>query len=247
MISDVKECMPLEEDKMLFGIGEIIEYYLNKTKKIKFSIILIFIFSLFSFILFYKFFPNQEYLLILSISGIFLIILLSIILLTIKCEWNKLNNSSRLLNNNNKDELEKIILYCKGEYLLTENNIFLFSNPINIDYDNILLIYKKHNIYRYFSGESDASSLSDFLVSNQSIIIITKDKKAIRLRNDSRRFLFFDDIKGKNSRFFYSVDKNIENIIKNKNPNILIGNTEENKRILKEKYGMDLECLKYFG
>ncbi len=239
--------MPLEEDKMFFGIGEIAEYYLNKTKKIKFSIILTFIFSLLSFVLFYIFSLNQEYLLILSIGGFSIIILLSLILLTIKREWNKFNSSSCLLNKKNKSELEKIILYCKGEYLLTENNIFLFSNPINIDYDNILLIYKKYNIYKYFLGESDASSLSDFLVSNQSLIIITKDKKAIRLRNDSRRFLFFDDIKCKKSRFFYSSDKNIENIIKNKNSNILIGNTEENKRILKEKYGMNLDCLKYFG
>ncbi len=232
---------------MLFSIDEIINYYQTKIKRIKFVIILMLIFSLFTLIIFYAFFKTKEYLVILSIGAFVLSIALIILLLSIIIEFKLLNSNDWLLNEKNKHELKRIILYCKGEYILTENNIYLLKTPYIINYSDILLIYQKYNIYRYFLGKSKASSLSESFRSDQSLIIITKEKKAIRLRNDSRMFLFSDDIKLENSRFFFSNDKKLENILINKNSNILIGDTDANKKILKEKYGMSLDCLKYFG
>ncbi len=58
------------------------------------------------------------------------------------------------------------------------------------------------------------------------------------LNNNQKLTIFTDE------KFFFGIKtiliKNIEKLIKTENPNVLVGNTKENKKILEEKYGIKI-------
>lgn len=201
---------------MFFNINEIINYYQIKIKRIKFAIILIFILSLFCFEIFFLKFPEYDYLLPLAFFSLIVDIMLVLILYTNEKELELLCGNDWLSDDKNKYELEHIILYCKGEYILTDKNIYLLKSQVIISYTNMLLIYRKYNIYRYFLGKSKYRALHNSFEHDQSIVIITKDKRAIKLCNDISRFLLSDDIRFSNLRFLYNQDKNVEKLLKEK-------------------------------
>ncbi len=189
----------------------------------------------------------------LEIDLLFLVFLfLTISIITIykvidyNSEINQLEDNLKVLNDYQLNEISHSILYCRGEYIFTEENIYLLQSKKFIRYCDILLIYEKYNIGRFLTGKSKWRTLHNSFKHDRSMVVITVDKKAIRLCNDRSRFIFLDSNKS-NNNFFLSNDKNLVNILKSNNSNILIGDTDANKKILKEKYGMSLDCLKYFG
>ncbi len=111
------------------------------------------------------------------------------------------------------EELKHIIRYVEYEYILTENYIIKeYSKKETLKYEDVVLMYKKLSISRY-----------DGIY--QELYLIT---------NKGRKYGFIIE----SDR--YDEPKDFSDILLEKNPNVLIEKTKENKRILLEKYGIKL-------
>lgn len=111
-------------------------------------------------------------------------------------------------------ELEHPLINCNKNYILTENYILCLSYKMGLfKYSEILLMYK------------DTEFMNDRI--NEYLIVITK--------NDWYRF----DVSTTILTLNYDL-KDFSNIIKDKNPKVLEGNTDENKRKLKMEYDIEL-------
>ncbi len=110
--------------------------------------------------------------------------------------------------------ITEVIEYRKDEYLFSKKIIFDYATLEFISYNDILCIYNKTKI----EGHSPGTDIV------KKIVVVTKKKKYIFRQssmNDEMCDLKF---------------KNLSEIIIEKNPNVLVGNTKENKKILEEKY-----------
>lgn len=115
-----------------------------------------------------------------------------------------------------KSELKHIVSYNnKGLYILTYNFILMLENTLAIRYTDIVLLYN----YYVFNGRS--TSLSYY-----QLCAITADNKKLYL--------------GRYKKFGLDLSGTEMNFIMNRNPNVLVGKTKENKKILLEKYGIKL-------
>ncbi len=115
-----------------------------------------------------------------------------------------------------KRELKHIVSYNnKGLYILTDNFIFMLESRLAIRYTDIVLLYN----YYVFHGRS--TSLSYY-----QLCAITANNKKLYL--------------GRYKKFGLDLSSTEMNFIMNKNPNVLVGKTKENKKILLEKYGINL-------
>lgn len=161
-------------------------------------------------------------------------------------EIQQLEDTLKSLNTHQLSEISDAILYCRGEYIFTRQSIYLLKTKKFVKYNDLLLAYEKYNISRYLTGKSNWRTIHNSFEHDRSVVLITVTKKAIRLCNDKSRFVFFESPNFNDNPLLLNK-KILIDLIRDKNSNILIGNTKENKRILKEKYGMNLDCLKYFG
>lgn len=110
--------------------------------------------------------------------------------------------------------LNNTIFYSKENYIITEDCIIQLDRKIVlINYYNIILIYKYRN--RKWG--------------RTILRIILRD-------NSYYDFLIVLD----DSYRFQTDVCDFSNIILQKNPNVLVGNTEENRKILLEKYGIKI-------
>lgn len=115
-----------------------------------------------------------------------------------------------------KDELNKVIFQTKGKEILifTENLAFLIGNNVEIcSYDKILLMHKKTRLEKYGGVV-------------KCLFLLTK-KACYKI------YLYHPQSNLSNEK----IASELENLLISKNPNILVGKTVENKKLLKEKYG----------
>lgn len=111
------------------------------------------------------------------------------------------------------EELKNIIYNSKEGYIFTENYAILIGIGIRIcKYEQILMIYRD----KYLSNKSGPF---------ESLFLITDNGKNFE-------FVLWSLFPERNNDF------DLENFIKEKNPSVLVGKTKENKRIMKEKYGI---------
>lgn len=211
--------------------------YKIKLKNAKIRTIITFINSIVFFLIYYYLFPKFN--LLTSISFVFMICFFidALNIYTIKYETRILNNRMKEITKEDKEELEKIILYCKGEYIFTENKIYLLKTNISFMYSDIILIYKKYNFSRYFTGQG-RSNIVDSIKYDQSLILILKTNKVVRLLYDSSKIKFFN--------YSYS---SLESFLFSKNKKILVGNSEENFEKVRNEYHINIskDKLRYFG
>lgn len=114
-------------------------------------------------------------------------------------------------------ENEKILSYCMDSYMTTDKYLILFFPKVKmIKYTDIILIYKQA------------------VFSAINLVIVTFNKRYI-IRIEDLGYSYIGQI-GELKRA-----KDCSPILLEKNPNILIGNTKENRRILFEKYNIKLD------
>ncbi len=122
--------------------------------------------------------------------------------------------------NNIINELKNISFNVAGNYILTDNYIIdLTSKNFIIKYTDIILIYKKHVFKRY---------------SIDTVLNI------VTINNKNHKFAIDTDCNTINLEY-----KDFSDIILSKNKNVLVGKTKENKKIVKEKYGIELDRKNY--
>lgn len=114
--------------------------------------------------------------------------------------------------------LDNTIFYSEKNYIITEDCIINISKPvIQIFYGDIIFMYK------YKVREHDT-------IGKTEILKIYLKNRSVYEFCIKPGFPCRDDIK--------TID--FSNIILEKNPNVLVGKTKENKNILLEKYGIKL-------
>ncbi len=129
-----------------------------------------------------------------------------------------LNNETNKLSKIIQEYLDNTIFYSEGNYIITDKCIIEFDRIVKIiRYEDIVLIYKKKNWERHN------------IMPNDVLFIILKNKK---------EYWFYTKLRGVRSGDIETID--FSNIILEKNPNVLVGKTKENKQILLEKYGIKL-------
>lgn len=148
----------------------------------------------------------------------FSVALICIGIISILFSYREIRLTKRLMNCKNtilKEEI--IILYSIGEYILTENYFISFQNKKIYMYEDILLTYKR------------ISLLDDRIY----LYIVIKNGKTLSYEGKA---IIDPSLKNENK---YS-NHDFTNLLLEKNPNILIGNTKNNRKILKEEYGIIL-------
>lgn len=115
------------------------------------------------------------------------------------------------------DELKNKILFYSAGYIVTENFIIRYSPIVEtVSFKEIIFIHQRKNL--------EKGGISSYLE------IITFTKKKLKFLINTSGIVFEDN-----------VDiKDFSDIILKNNPNVLIGKTEENKRILLEKYNIKI-------
>lgn len=178
--------------------------------------------DIFNLILFYILFCIFIIFFIKDNKKCFCIITCSIFYITILFSKFKAYNYYNKFDKNKFKELEmslnNSIFYSKENYVITEDCIISIGNYIEkIKYEDIVLIYKEkileHNTIR----------------KNEVLTIVLNNKKKywfyILVRDSIR-----DDIK----------TYDFSNIILEKNPNVLVGKTKENKQKILREYGIKI-------
>lgn len=151
----------------------------------------------------------------ISIMLIFIIFLIGLIVSNFS-EVEQLKDCYRILKRNNEiEELNHVLFYSRHQYILTSKYIikFSFANEI-YNYFDIVLIYIKH--VREKHGV------------NKNLNVIMKSGRKISFEIGSTMMCINSD----------TID--FSNIILEKNPNVLVGKTKKNKKILLEKYGIKI-------
>ncbi len=196
---------------MKISLSDILNDKKNILKKDIFNLILFFVFFCIFIILFIK--DNEK---------CFCIIICSIFYITILFSKFKAYNYYNKFNKNKFEELEmslnNSIFYSKENYVITEDCIISIGNYIEkIKYEDIVLIYKEkileHNTIR----------------KNEVLTIVLNNKK---------KYWFYilvrDSIRNDIKTYDFS------NIILEKNPNVLVGKTKENKQKILREYGIKI-------
>ena len=184
---------------------------LRKKIKIHYMYILLYI-SFIALIIFICFRLNNDYDIIAILTCI---IFIYIGLKEIKKHIEIISYGKKGIDNYTEvnEELKNIIYNSKEGYIFTENYAILIGSDVLIcKYEQILMIYRD----KYLSNR-----LGPF----ESIFLITDDGKRFE-------FILWSLFSEKNNNF------DLENFIKKKNSSVLVGKTKENKKILKEKYGV---------
>lgn len=115
------------------------------------------------------------------------------------------------------DELKNKILFYSAGYIVTENFIIGYSPIVEIvSFKEIIFIQQRKNL--------EKGGISSYLE------IITFTKKKFKFLINTSGIVFEDNVDV----------KDFSDIILKNNPNVLIGKTEENKRILLEKYNIKI-------
>ncbi len=218
----------------MYNIQGINAEYDNKLKE-HFIKMVIFLFNSICFFLI-------SYFIFFEISFVFLISFISMFffcweLLTIyqlKFEKKLLNRITPKLESDDKKNLNNIILYCKGEYIFTKDTVYLLKKDIDFKFTDIIFIYKKYSVFKYFTSRHN--SIGRSLKEAQSLIVILKNGKAVRICYDERNICCYMD-----------NYLSLESLIFSKNKKILIGDTKENWKKMKDEYSLDEKKLKYFG
>lgn len=113
-------------------------------------------------------------------------------------------------------ELTNILVETKEGHVFTENYAILLGEFIEIcNYSDILLMYKK-------------SSLAKQLGPRESLFLVTKNGNEFEI-------ILWSLHSEKNNK-----NTNFEELLRLKNPNILLGRTKENRELLKEKYSVKI-------
>lgn len=115
------------------------------------------------------------------------------------------------------DELKNKILFYSAGYIITENFIISYSPIIEIvSFQEIIFIQKKKSL--------EKGGISSYLE------IITLAKKKFNFLINTSGIICEDN----------AQVKDFSDVILKRNPNVLIGKTEENKKILLEKYNIKI-------
>ena len=196
---------------MKISLSDILNDKKNILKKDIFNLILFFVFFCIFIIFFIK--DNEK---------CFCIIICGIFYITILFSKFKAYNYYNKFDKNKFEELEmnlnNSIFYSKENYVITEDCIISIGNYIEkIKYEDIVLIYKEkileHNTIR----------------KNEVLTIVLNNKK---------KYWFYilvrDSIRNDIKTYDFS------NIILEKNPNVLVGKTKENKQKILREYGIKI-------
>lgn len=218
----------------MYNIQGINIEYNNKLKEHFIKMIFCIFNSICFFLVYYFIFSKISFVFLISFINMFFFFYEVLILWQLKSEKRLLNNKIQKMNSHDKKELEKIILYCKGEYIFTKNNIYLLKKDIDFKFTDIVFIYKKYDFVKFFQRKY--KNVRRSLKEDQSLIVILNNGKAIRLSYDESKVCCYQDN--------YS---SLESLIFSKNEKILIGNTKENLKRMKDEYSLDEKKLKYFG
>lgn len=130
----------------------------------------------------------------------------------------KIKKIKKIISSNKESfdkELNNLIIHTKENFIFTDNYVFFLSRNLQIcTYNQLLLMYKTVKCQKGFGYIG-------------YLVIVTKfGKYDIVLYHPQSNLSNID------------IEDKIEKVLLLKNPNILIGKTKENKKILKEKYGV---------
>lgn len=218
----------------MYNIQGINTEYNNKLKEHFIKMISCIFNSICFFLVYYFIFTKSSFAFLISFISMSFCFYEVLILCQLKFEKRVLNNKIQRMNSHDKKELEHIILYCKGEYIFTDNSVYLLKKDIDFKFTDIIFIYKKYNFVKFF--QSKYKNVRRSLKEDQSLIVILKNGKAINISYDASKICCYQDN--------YST---LESLIFSKNEKILIGNTKENLKKMKDEYSLDEKKLKYFG
>lgn len=127
-------------------------------------------------------------------------------------------------------ELSKVLATSSGEVIFTENYVIVLKPTFcYLSYRDIILTYNTTGLIlnvNSFQSRYTMNICGFQLV--PKICIVMKDGKVYKLGVD------------KSSSFNSSKSFTFREIIITKNPSVLLGKTEENKNIVKEKYGIKI-------
>lgn len=161
---------------------------------------------------------------ITEISSVMIVIfLLIMVIITPQIIIQYKKNCARIsnLNNDTKNELEKelnnLIVISNNNYTLTENLIFIHSSFEWIRYEDILLIYERTRLKNH-----SIDTYVTLIGSNKRIYCLPTSTTSLTINYE-----LYD----------------IKEIVIEKNNKVLVEKTKNNKKILNEKYRIDLEEL----
>ena len=112
-----------------------------------------------------------------------------------------------------ESELNKTTFVSKNHYIITDNGIFIPNKLEFINYNEILCIYERPKFSRY------SLDINIHIITKNNDLCLPTYTTALTIG-----FTYYD----------------LKEIITKNNPQVLIGKTKENKKILKEKYQINL-------
>lgn len=138
--------------------------------------------------------------------------------------WVKLNNAYKNLTQSEQKELDsdinKTYFFSGRDYALTNKYIINFANPKIIKYDSILIIDKARELSPHHNTQSFMCDM---------VYIFTRDGKMGLIAKEYRTIISKEQ--------FYD---GLYNYIKTQNPNVLEGYTKENRKIIHDKYNIEI-------
>ena len=136
----------------------------------------------------------------------------------------KLNNVYKKLTQSEQKELDfdinKTYFFSGRDYALTSKYIINFVNPSVIKYDSILIIDKTHELSPHHNKQNFMCDM---------VYIFTRDRKMRLIAKEYRTIISEEQ--------FY---EGLYSYIKTQNPNVLKGYTKENRKIIKDKYDIEI-------
>lgn len=132
--------------------------------------------------------------------------------------YKEIRNLKKLSTYIEYKKCANIIIYKKNQFLFSDGYIVtLESKPMFYNYSDIIMLFQQKELNGSF-----CSNISEYLY------LYSKFSKRIKLLVSSSH----PDDKITSERIIH--------IIKEKNPNVLVGKTKENKQILLEHYGIKI-------
>lgn len=217
----------------MYSIQGINVEYDNKFKEHSIKMISCFFNSICFFLVYYFIFLKSSFVVLISFISMFFSFYEMVLIYQLKYEKRLLKNRMSKMKAQDKKELNNIILYCKGEYIFTNDIVYLLKKDFSFKFTDIVFIYKKYNFIKFLQRKNKDVRRS--LKEDYSLIVILNNGKAIRLSYAESKICCYQDN--------YST---LESFIFSKNEKILIGNTKENLKKMKDEYSLDEKKLKYF-
>lgn len=132
--------------------------------------------------------------------------------------YKEIRNLKKLSTYIEYKKCANIIIYKKNQFLFSDGYIVtLESKPMFYNYSDIIMLFQQKELNGSF-----CSNISEYLY------LYSKFSKRIKLLVSSSH---------PNDKI---TSERIIHIIKEKNPNVLVGKTKENKQILLEHYGIKI-------